>query len=52
MSIFSRGQLGHGSTQAEKEARVVEALEGVTMTTVAAGGWHSTAISGEVIVAT
>ncbi|XP_030645753.1 RCC1 domain-containing protein 1 [Chanos chanos] len=41
----SHGQLGHGSLVDGKEPRAVEALWGVPMSTVAAGGWHSACIS-------
>ncbi|NXG22907.1 RCCD1 protein, partial [Grallaria varia] len=41
------GQLGHGTLEAEPQPRLVEALAGVPMQTVAAGGWHSAAVSGE-----
>ncbi|XP_078669983.1 RCC1 domain-containing protein 1-like [Branchiostoma floridae x Branchiostoma belcheri] len=41
----SRGQLGHGTTEACKTPQVIEALEGVTMVTIAAGGWHSVSVS-------
>ncbi|NXP80379.1 RCCD1 protein, partial [Ramphastos sulfuratus] len=41
------GQLGHGTLESELQPRVVEALGGVPMTAVAAGGWHSACISGE-----
>ncbi|XP_070541547.1 uncharacterized protein [Ptychodera flava] len=43
--LGSRGQLGHGTTEKELKPRVVEALQGVTMATIAAGGWHSAALS-------
>ncbi len=42
----SRGQLGHGSTESISSPRVIEALDGVTMLRVAAGGSHSSAVSG------
>ena len=34
----SRGQLGHGDTENQAEARLIEALGGVTITDLAAGG--------------
>ncbi|KAL2093614.1 hypothetical protein ACEWY4_010926 [Coilia grayii] len=40
----SHGQLGHGSLVPEEEPRVVEALWGVPLRSVAAGGWHSACI--------
>lgn len=41
----SHGQLGHGSLTSEGEPRAVEALWGVPMKAVAAGGWHCCCIS-------
>ncbi|KAL4624297.1 RCC1 domain-containing protein 1 isoform X2 [Arapaima gigas] len=43
--LGSHGQLGHGELEREEEPRVVEALWGVAMAQVAAGGWHSATIS-------
>ncbi|XP_011948614.1 PREDICTED: RCC1 domain-containing protein 1 isoform X4 [Cercocebus atys] len=39
------GQLGHGTLEAELEPRLLEALQGLTMAEVAAGGWHSVCVS-------
>lgn len=39
------GQLGHGTLEAEREPRVLEALQGLPMAEVAAGGWHSVCVS-------
>ncbi|XP_032325358.1 RCC1 domain-containing protein 1 isoform X4 [Camelus ferus] len=39
------GQLGHGTLEAEPEPRLLEALQGLPMTEVAAGGWHSVCVS-------
>uniref|UniRef100_A0A8D0GEN4 RCC1 domain-containing protein 1 n=1 Tax=Sphenodon punctatus TaxID=8508 RepID=A0A8D0GEN4_SPHPU len=39
------GQLGHGSLECMAEPRLVEALHGVPMGEVAAGGWHSASVS-------
>uniref|UniRef100_UPI00358DE383 RCC1 domain-containing protein 1 isoform X4 n=1 Tax=Myxine glutinosa TaxID=7769 RepID=UPI00358DE383 len=39
------GQLGHGGLEEEKQARLVEALHGLPILEVAAGGWHSLALS-------
>ena len=47
MAIFSQGQLGHGCVDNEEQPRVVVALEGISVTNVSAGGWHSTALSGK-----
>jgi len=43
--LGNQGQLGHGSLDSEHSLRVIEALEGVQMTSVCAGGWHSMAVS-------
>lgn len=39
------GQLGHGTLEAEREPRLLEALQGLPMVEVAAGGWHSVCLS-------
>ncbi|XP_030432642.1 RCC1 domain-containing protein 1 isoform X2 [Gopherus evgoodei] len=39
------GQLGHGGLEPALEPRLVEALHGVPMGDVAAGGWHSVSVS-------
>ncbi|KAM8783149.1 RCC1 domain-containing protein 1 isoform 1-T1 [Rhynchonycteris naso] len=39
------GQLGHGTLEAELEPRLLEALQGLPMAVVAAGGWHSVCVS-------
>uniref|UniRef100_A0A7N4PYC2 RCC1 domain containing 1 n=1 Tax=Sarcophilus harrisii TaxID=9305 RepID=A0A7N4PYC2_SARHA len=39
------GQLGHGALEAELVPRPVEALLGLAMAQVAAGGWHSLCVS-------
>ncbi|KAM6961342.1 RCC1 domain-containing protein 1 [Aplochiton taeniatus] len=41
----SHGQLGHGDLGAVEEPKVVEALWGLPISSVAAGGWHSVCIS-------
>lgn len=44
--IGSRGQLGHGDLENEQEiARQVDSLAGLRVMLVAAGGWHSSAIT-------
>lgn len=43
----SRGQLGHGNVESQSEPRVLSALEGVSINKIAAGGWHSAAVSGQ-----
>ncbi|KAM4749021.1 RCC1 domain-containing protein 1 [Rhinophrynus dorsalis] len=40
------GQLGHGDLEDTLQPRIVEALHGVVMSEIAAGGWHSASISG------
>lgn len=42
---FSRGQLGHGKVEDEDEPQLIEALAGLKMISIAAGGWHSCALS-------
>ncbi|XP_054858923.1 RCC1 domain-containing protein 1 isoform X2 [Eublepharis macularius] len=39
------GQLGHGELEGVSEPQLVEALHGVPMGEVAAGGWHSASVS-------
>ena len=46
----SRGQCGHGDTKSRTEPEVLESLEGLSMNGIAAGGWHSVAISGGFMV--
>jgi len=41
----SRGQLGHGTLASEERPRLVMALDGMKIIKIAAGGWHSAAIS-------
>ena len=43
--IGSRGQLGHGDLGTHKSPQLIEALAGVPIASVAAGGWHSLALS-------
>ena len=43
--IGSRGQLGHGDIGTHKSPQLIEALAGVPITGIAAGGWHSLALS-------
>lgn len=45
--MLRHGQLGHGTLEAEPEPRLLQALQGLTMAEVAAGGWHSLCVSGE-----
>ncbi|XP_051484806.1 RCC1 domain-containing protein 1 isoform X2 [Apus apus] len=39
------GQLGHGTLESAQQPRLVEALAGLRMAAVAAGGWHSASVS-------
>ncbi|XP_013381758.2 probable E3 ubiquitin-protein ligase HERC3 [Lingula anatina] len=41
----SRGQLGHGGNEMVKQPTFVEALGGVNILSVSAGGWHSAVVS-------
>lgn len=41
----NRGQLGHGDISSQDDPTLVEALDGISISTIAAGGWHSAAIS-------
>ncbi|NWR52521.1 RCCD1 protein, partial [Regulus satrapa] len=41
------GQLGHGLLEPELQPRLLEALAGVPMRAVAAGGGHSASVSGK-----
>ncbi len=41
----SRGQLGHGSLNNEEQPRLVQALDGLKIRKIEAGGWHSAVIS-------
>ncbi|XP_014664090.1 PREDICTED: uncharacterized protein LOC106806607 isoform X2 [Priapulus caudatus] len=43
--LGSRGQLGHDSTDQEVQPKLVDALDGLKIIAVAAGGWHSLALS-------
>ena len=45
--LHSRGQLGRGLIVEEQSAAVIQALEGIKIQFIAAGGWHSAAISGK-----
>ncbi|XP_055980624.1 RCC1 domain-containing protein 1 [Sorex fumeus] len=39
------GQLGHGTLEPAPEPRLLEALQGLSVAAVAAGGWHSVCVS-------
>lgn len=43
----SRGQLGHGNLEDELESKQIIALAGIKIIKIAAGGWHSCALSIE-----
>ena len=49
MVILSRGQLGHGDLEDCDEPRLIEALAGLRVTLISAGGWCSAVITNEVI---
>lgn len=44
-NIYSRGQLGTGSTNPEEHPVLIEALAGIRIVDIACGGWHSAAVS-------
>ncbi|KAK2166720.1 hypothetical protein LSH36_36g04006 [Paralvinella palmiformis] len=44
--IGGQGQLGHGDVDSRTAPTFVEALQCVSVVSVAAGGWHSVALSG------
>lgn len=44
--FYSRGQLGQSSVDSKKVPTLLDALNGIEMIKISAGGWHSTAISG------
>ncbi|KZS07808.1 putative RCC1 domain-containing protein 1 [Daphnia magna] len=48
----SRGQLGHGSVESSEYPQEIEMLGGIKIVQIAAGGWHSCALSesGDVYV--
>ncbi|XP_055897497.1 probable E3 ubiquitin-protein ligase HERC3 isoform X1 [Biomphalaria glabrata] len=41
----SKGQLGHSTVESKSLPTVIDALHGLTIKTISAGGWHSAAIS-------
>lgn len=43
----SRGQLGHGTLDAEEEPRLVDFLAGLQVMQIAAGSWHSCALTAD-----
>ena len=43
--LGSRGQLGHGDINSEKTPKRLEALSGIQIKHISAGGWHSLALS-------
>lgn len=43
--LFRRGQLGHGDLEGHTEPQLIEALSGIKIVDIAAGGWHSAAVS-------
>lgn len=47
MLFFSRGQLGHGLLENETDPKLIDALTGIKIVKIAAGGWHSCALSAD-----
>ena len=47
MGRGGKGQLGHGTVTSEDSPRLVMALDGMRIVKIAAGGWHSAAISSD-----
>uniref|UniRef100_A0A914WR58 Uncharacterized protein n=1 Tax=Plectus sambesii TaxID=2011161 RepID=A0A914WR58_9BILA len=45
--IGSRGELGHGAVASEQQPKVVDALADVRIVAIAAGGWHSAAVTDD-----
>lgn len=43
--VYSRGQLGTGSTNSEEHPVLVDALAGIKIIDIACGAWHSAAVS-------
>ena len=43
----SRGQLGNGGIENIEEPQIIQELEGLSVVAIAAGGWHSAAVSGK-----
>ena len=49
--LGSRGELGLGDLEERKEPVLLEALGGLTVTQVSAGGWHNLALGEEAVYA-
>ena len=47
-SMYSRGQLGHGSVSVDvvTEPTLISTFQGFTVVAIATGGWHSAALTG------
>ena len=43
---FRRGQLGHGDLLSSDQPQLLDMLDGLKIICVAAGGWHSAAVTG------
>jgi alpha-tubulin suppressor-like RCC1 family protein len=44
----SRGQLGHGDLEDCDEPKLVEAIAGLKVVQISAGGWHNAVITNQV----
>lgn len=44
--VGTKGELGHGNTDCLKEPKLVEALLGLKIKKICAGGWHSACLTG------
>ncbi|XP_015127067.1 probable E3 ubiquitin-protein ligase HERC3 [Diachasma alloeum] len=47
MGMGTRGQLGHGDLEDCDEPTLIEALAGLNITQIAAGGWHNAALTSD-----
>lgn len=51
-NFCSRGQLGHGDLDDKLEPTLIDALAGLKISHIAAGGWHSCALSQDKVLYT
>lgn len=47
MGMGTRGQLGHGDLEGCDDPKLVEALAGLNVTQISAGGWHSAVVTDQ-----
>ncbi|KAG7189944.1 hypothetical protein KM043_006105 [Ampulex compressa] len=47
MGIGTRGQLGHDDLEDQDDPRLVEALAGIKVVQISAGGWHSAVVTDQ-----